>query len=614
MMQLNRWVVCVILFISILSCASAQTQDINTPSTQRIDSLSRVKKKTKLGKYFQKTVFKRQPSRSNTKIQAVEKSELDDNFKKFQGKIIRNINIQSYDPFGYSLTDTTKAPKKKLEQLGNKLHLKTKSFTVRSLLLVKPNQPLDSIRVKESERLIRNQRYIRRVRIKPIEIAGTDSVDLDVRVLDAWSIYPNGSLSTSSARLNLSTRNFGGLGHFVSGYYRTKFTTGEDAVRGQYFIPNIAQTFISTNLYYEKDLADNYVKTIAVNRNFYSPLTKWAGGISYNQTFYRDSVPNVLKETFDISNFKYNYTNIWGGYSMRLYEKYKNQRIITNLITSVRFFNVNYSEQPTQLYDPYSFYSDNKTVLASTSISSFNYVKDQYIFYDNIIEDIAVGKNLGITTGIQWKNNIRRPYLGAHLSFGDYFKTGYFGGSIQWGTFFNGKELEQSVFRLEGMYFSKVFQLGNWKFRQFFNPELVIGYNRIDYEKDRISLNGRYGIEGFDSYHLRGTKKLLLNFQTQSYAPKQWLGFRFNPFLNMSLGMIGDTDHFIFEKQIYARFGLGVQINNDYLIFNRFQLSVSYFPNIPGNGHNVIRTNNLKNNQFQLQQFNVGQPEIVPYQ
>lgn len=613
-MFLNRWLVSAFVFIFIMSGVNAQTHNEATPSNQLIDSLSKAKKNTKLGNYFQKAVFKRPPSKNANRLQAVEKSEINDNFKQFQGKIIRNITIESYDPFGYSLTDSTKQPKKQVEKIGNRLHLKTKPFTVKSLLLVKPNQPLDSIRVKESERLIRNQRFIRRVRIRPVEIVGTDSVDLEVKVLDAWSIYPNGSLSTSSGRMNLSTRNFAGLGHYVSGYYRTKFKTGEDAVRGQYFIPNIAQTFISTNIFYEKDLGNNYVKTISLNRNFYSPLTKWAGGFSYNQTFYKDSVPNILKDNFDISNFKYNYSNIWGGYSVRLYEKYKKQRVITNLITSARFYNVNYKEQPTLLYDPYSFYSDNSTLLFSSSISSFNYVKDQYIFYDNIIEDIAVGKNLGITTGLQWKNNVRRPYLGAQLSFGDYYNTGYFGGSIQWGTFFNGNQLEESVFRFEGMYFSKVFQLGNWKFRQFFNPEIVIGYNRIDYEKDRISLNGRYGIEGFDSYHLRGTKKLLLSFQTQSYAPKQWLGFRFNPFLNMSIGMIGDEKNTIFDKQIYARFGFGVQINNDYLIFNRLQLSLSFFPYIPGNGYNIIHTNNLRNNQFQLQQFNVGQPEIVPYQ
>src|SRR5690606_21238068 len=142
----------------------------------------------------------------------------------------------------------------------------------------------------------------------------------------------------------------------------------------------------------EKDLADNYTKTILVNRNFYSPLTKWAGGLMYNQTFYKDSVPNIATETFDISNFKYHYVNIWGGYSIRLYERYRNQHIITNLITSVRYYNQNYSEQPTQLYDPYHFYSDNKNLLVSPHISSFNYVKDQYIFYDNIIEDIAVVK------------------------------------------------------------------------------------------------------------------------------------------------------------------------------------------------------------------------------
>src|SRR5690606_37966691 len=118
-----------------------------------------------------------------------------------------------------------------------------------------------------------------------------------------------------------------------------------------------------------------------------------------------------------------------------------------------------------------------------------------------------------------------------------------------------------SVFRIEALYFSRIIQWGKWKFRQFVNPELVYGYNRIPYDKDRINLNGRNGIEGFDSYHLRGTKKLLVTFQTQSYAPYQWLGFRFNPFINASLGLIGDTSHKIFHNHLYYSVDDGIQIN-----------------------------------------------------
>lgn len=613
-MNILRFGLYIILLLVTVHQVQAQTNDSLSKSTVMIDSLARTPKKTKIGKAFQKLVFKRPPNRNIQKIQAVSANELNDHFDQFQGKIIREININSYDPFGFNINDTTKKPTKKVEKIGNSLHLKTKPFTIRSLLLFKANQPLDSVRIKESERLIRSQRFIRRVRIRPVEVPGTDSVDLDIKVLDSWAIFPTGSLSTSSGRLNINTRNFAGLGHYLGGQYRTRFNTDEDALRLQYSIPNIAQTFISSNILYDKDLADNYVKTISLNRNFYSPLTRWAGGVLYNQTFYRDSVPNIQTKTYDISNFKYDYLNVWGGYSVRLYERYKYQRILTNFIVAARYFNQKYQERPSEIYDPYAFYNNQRAVLFSVGISSFNYVKDQYIFYDNLIEDIAVGKNLTITSGLQWKNDIRRVYLGSKLAWGNYYSIGYLGGSVEWGTYFNRDILEESVFRIEALYFSRIIQWGKWKFRQFVNPELVYGYNRIPYEKDRINLNGRNGIEGFDSYHLRGTKKLLVTFQTQSYAPYQWLGFRFNPFINASLGLIGDTSHKIFHNQLYTRLGVGVQINNDYLIFNRIQLSLSYFPYIPGHGRNIIHTNNLRNNHLQLQQFYVGQPSTVSFQ
>src|SRR5690606_17630652 len=152
-------------------------------------------------------------------------------------------------------------------KLGNKLHLKTKQFTVRSMLQFKRNQPLDSIKLKETERLLRTQRYIRRVSVKPAEITSTsDSVDVHIKVLDAWSWYPTGSISTSSARLNLTNRNFAGLGHYFNNQYRVRFKEGRHAYRGQYQINNIAQTFIDAGILYNIDLAENFVKQIYANR------------------------------------------------------------------------------------------------------------------------------------------------------------------------------------------------------------------------------------------------------------------------------------------------------------------------------------------------------------
>lgn len=578
---------------------------------QKLEDLS---KKGKFTRQLHKLLVRKKATNVNTNVQAVKQTDIDYNFENFQGKVIRNIIINTYDPFGFSIQDTSRVPKKQVEKLGNKLHLKTKQFTVRSLLLFKQNQQLDSIKVKESERLLRTQRYIRRVSVKPEAISETsDSVDIHIKVLDAWSWYPTGSLSTSSARLSLTNRNFAGLGHYFNNQYRTRFKEGRHAYRAQYQINNIAQTFIDAGVYYNLDLAENYTKQIYANRRFYTPMTRWAGGITMYQNLARDSVPN-LEGKRKLTSFKSNDFDTWIGHSTPLYYRYNNlHKIQTNLITSARYYSKNYLERPQGEYDPHNYFTNQKMYLATVGLASVNYVQDRYIFYYDMIEDIAVGKTFMLTAGMQQKNNINRPYVGAQFALGKYTNHGYFGGEVQWGSFINNKRFEEGVFRMEGLYFSKLYHFGKWGFRHFFNPEIVLGLNRWDYAMDKITLNGTYGIDGFDSYELRGTKKVLFNVQLQSYAPYDLLGFRFSPFLSASVGFMGDNDNTFVTKDVYSKIGLGVVISNDYLVFSSFQLSLAFYPNIPGNGHNIFKTNNLRNTNFSLQQFDYGRPELVPY-
>ena len=612
---MKRYYQFLVLLVFLCSCSVfSQTKDSIVTTQQQMQKLEDLSKKGKFTKQLHKLLFKKKAKNVNTKIQAVKQVDIDYDFEKFQGKIIRKIHIETYDPFGFSIQDSTRVPTKTVEKLGNRLHLKTKQFTVRSLLMFKRNQPLDSIKVKESERLLRTQRYIRRVSVKPSEISqNSDSVDIHIKVLDAWSWYPTGSLSTSSGRLSLTSRNFGGLGHYFNNQYRTRFKEGRHAYRAQYQVNNIAQTYIDAGVYYNIDLAENYIKQIYANRRFYSPLTRWAGGATLYQSSTRDSVPN-LEGIRKLQSFKSNDFDVWLGHSEPLYYRYNNlHKVQTNLITSLRYFSKNYTEHPVGEYDPHNYFTNQKLYLGTIGLASINYVQDRYIFYYDMIEDIAVGKTFMLTGGFQQKNNINRPYIGAQFALGKYTRHGYFGGEMQWGTFINKGKFEEGVFRVEGLYFSKLYHLGRWGFRHFFNPEIVIGLNRWDYAMDKITLNGTYGIDGFDSYELRGTKKVLMNLQLQSYAPYEWLGFRFSPFLSASVGFMGDNDNTFVTKDMYSKIGLGVVISNDYLVFNNFQFSLAFYPNIPGNGHNIFKTNNLRNTNFNLQQFDYGKPELVPY-
>ena len=127
------------------------------------------------------------------------------------------------------------------------------------------------------------------------------------------------------------------------------------------------------------------------------------------------------------------------------------------------------------------------------------------------------------------------------------------------------------------------------------------------------TLGDEDGIQGFNNPLISGIRKATITLQTQTYVPGSWHGFRFSPFYNMTLGMLGnETDKFL-NNSLLSKFSIGVLINNDYLVFNSFQISLSFYPKIPFEGTNVFNTNSYKNNDLSLPDYEIGQPSIVLY-
>jgi hypothetical protein len=65
-------------------------------------------------------------------------------------------------------------------------------------------------------------------------------------------------------------------------------------------------------------------------------------------------------------------------------------------------------------------------------------------------------------------------------------------------------------------------------------------------------------------------------------------------------------------NKAYSKIGVGVLINNDYLVFSSFQLSLSYYPTIPFQG-NIFSTNAFETSDFGLQNFELAKPRTIQY-
>jgi hypothetical protein len=581
---------------------------------KRLENYSKRKRFTKfIHKLVFRPVTKQKPSHTRQDIKN-KTPEMINDFSRFEGKIVRKIDIHTLDPFGYSINDTTKHPDSWIENFGNNVHIKTKQLTIRNLLLIKRNKPLDSLLVKESERLIRSQRYIRRVVIRPVPVGtSNDSVDVEVRVLDSWSLIPNGSFSGSSTSFEVTERNFLGLGHEFRNDFNKKFNSGETSNLTRYTIPNIMNTYINATVNYEIWKSDNYSKSFGLERKFFSAYTKWAGGAYVESRFVKDSLPDINNE-WAVQNFKSDAQDLWAGYAFKIYKGDSEEERTTRLVTTGRYFSQHYKERPSFLYDSIGFFSNEKLYMGSIGLTSRKFVQDKFLFNYDIVEDIPIGKVYSMTVGMQRKNSERRFYLGGRYAFGNYYNWGYLSLNMELGSFYYRGNTEQTTLRFDVLYFTNIKDWGRWRFRHFIRPELVFGDNRMPIVKDLLNLNGDNGIQGFNTRTLLGTKKLVLTLQTQSYSPWNVFGFRLNPFANFSMGVIGDEEHKLYESKLYTKIGVGLLIYNDYLIFNSFQLSFAFYPSIPDQGYNIFKTNSFKNDDIQLPDFQVGKPTVVPYE
>ncbi|NIK92904.1 hypothetical protein GZ212_12135 [Mangrovimonas sp. CR14] len=535
--------------------------------------------------------------------------------KSMEGKYIRKIHIISQDPFGHSIRDTTVQPQKFLEKAGNALHVKTKEFVLKNYMLQKEGDAIDSLKIVESERLMRSQRFIRRVRIdlQPIETS-LDSVDVYIYSLDSWSLIPSGSYSNSKVEVRLRERNFMGWGHEFDNRYEQNFDNNRNTFQTRYRIYNIQRSFVSFNLEYYINEYDHYDKSISLERNFFSPLARWAGGVYIGQKTYQDSIPNDLE--IPSQRFKYNLQDYWGAVAFDLFKNLTPfDPRLNKFIVSSRYYYNQYLDSPGPELDPLNYYSDEKFWLMGVGFSQRSFVQDRFIKNYDIIEDVPIGASYGITTGVQNKNNRNRMYLGGRIAAGNYFSFGYLGTDLQYGGFLSNGKSEQTALAIKAHYYTKLMSWSDWKFRHFIWSDLILGNNRLDAYGDKIGLDGNtpVGIEGFYSLEVRGTKKWLTNIQIQSYSPYSFLGFRLSPFLNASFGLINGDDRKLFNGKGFAKVGLGILFTNDYLIFSNFHLSLAWYNQIPGTGNNRFKMNSIDNQEFQYIDYEFGKPKLVDY-
>jgi len=547
------------------------------------------------------------PVATGEKLRIIKKRAEQVPYPQVEGKVIRNIFIETLDPFGNSSIDTSTASLTLLTRLGNKIHLKTHPSIIENLLMIRAGQPYDSLLVKESERLVRSMPFITDVSFFTLVASPeADSVDVFIRVLDIWSIVPVVSFTSGRFALEMGDDNLLGFGHAFRNSFLLDRETGGSVNQASYFIPNIGTTMIHALLRFGTDEDGHFSQQMAAERPLFSPYASWAAGIGFLQQSRGKPMGND-----NGLRYQRNAQDVWAGGAAQLFKGDSEFCRTTRLVASARFLRIRYPELPLQTLDPTGVFADETVYLATISFASWRFVQDQFVYKFGLTEDLPVGKVASITAGFQQKNDSGRVYLAAGLGYGNYHSWGYLRPAMVVGAFMGSSGANEGVFEAGVYFFSNLMETGRWKFRQFVKSQITLGIHRAAH--DRLTLNNEFGIKGFNSPELTGNGRLLLSLQTQSYPPWNFIGFDFGPYFTCSLGMLKDSDLGFRNQKIYAHLGLGVLIKNQRLLMNTFQVSVSYYPDMPGSGTNLFRVNSFRTNDFGWSGFGPEKPAIKEF-
>lgn len=584
-------------------------------SYSKIDSsFMRFSKESKVGNWLYKNIY--DPPENNVKpIDNMQSRQKQDRINRYEGKIIRSIRYKVLDPFGTEVDDTLIHRKGVIENIGNKINIGTRERNLKSLILFEVGDPLEPLRLKESERLLRRQEYVRdaRIIVPSNTKRNADSVDVIVIVQDRWSINASVGVSTSSSDFKITESNLIGTGSKViqGGKYdfaNNKFSNWQ----GELSDNNLFNTYIDGKLFYNiSPLMRNH--GINFDRTFFSPLTKWAGsaGISrYVQTLEYPISDGVIIP----SQLVYNLSDAWLGRSLRINQSDENGRT-NSLVLGMRYVKTDFIEKPSLQLDTLDSYQDRNLYLASIGFSSRRYYKDRKIFRFGNTEDIPEGRSFNAIFGIYQEGKVEYIYNALKYSAGQHINNfGYLSGSAQYGVYNNNYIASRGVFHLDLSYFSDLWTRGKWNMRQFVYFQSTNGLNRLAGEG--ISLNGRgqEGLYGFNSFAVLGQNKTMLKFESIIYTPFNVAGIQVATVAFAGFGKIGrPIVPNINPNTVYQAYGLGFLLRKENLVVNTVQISIGIYPNVPVGTGNSFKYNPIGINNLNFRDFDVSKPELINY-
>lgn len=496
------------------------------------------------------------------------------------GKVIRHIYIRRLNAFGTTIRDPEASIENETKYFLNKTHVKTRDYIIKNYLVVAEKDSIVPLRISESERLLRQLPFIYDARIIIIPVS-TSEVDLMVITKDIYSLGLTADLSSLSVgTVSIFDKNLLGFGHELEikiPYNYDKYNSlGFGA---SYTLKNINQTMIDLKLQY-RNAFERKQAGINVSRKFFSPYTKYAGGLSVNESYVMEDLDTLPKpEPVEFNNF-----DLWFGRSFLLDNDY------SRAVISGRYINNNVWNKPYISSNSFYEYQKYKLYMASFSLVSQRYYKTNLIYNYGRNEDIPYGGILEVTYGKEYNEFNKRDYFALESAFGNFVpNAGYFYGRGILSTFIKDNVTEQGLLKLHFKYISNLYNLRSYKLRFFGTLDYTRGFKR--YNDEYMLIGEDKGIRGFKNDSIQPDQRLYLNLEAIAFSNAFIYGFRFALFGFADIVLYARDRVFYEFDNMVSGFGIGLRIRNENLIFNTFQIRFGIYPGAPP--HSIMQYVNI---------------------
>ncbi|MDA0789651.1 MAG: BamA/TamA family outer membrane protein [Proteobacteria bacterium] len=291
-----------------------------------------------------------------------------------------------------------------LFRLANRLHTNTRHDVLRKFVLFEPDSLVDDQILAESERLLREQRFVSEAAIRVVRQC-TDFVDLEIVTREVWTLVPDIKVKTgggnSTFGLGFKDTNFLGSGNGVGVSYVSE--PERDRAKFHYRRQNLFGSRTALGLDFEQN-SDGHVRTLRLADDFYSLGTPrgWSFGVTDSR---KEHTTQQYGNVMDRFEFEHRSAETWFG-SATIGDKLTQRWLYGVALDEARYTEPDGRvSQDRRLFYPFS---------------EWQWIEDDFGVAYNInqihkAEDIHLGMDLRTRFGLSLSGENRFIYEGAYV-------------------------------------------------------------------------------------------------------------------------------------------------------------------------------------------------------